>query len=49
MPINLFKLSFPMPIAKNEFQILNLHPKNMYFKNKSTRFFNAYLLDHDQL
>ena len=34
-----------MPTAKNGFQILDLHLKNMYFKNKSTRFFNAYLLD----
>ena len=26
------KIGFPMPTAKNQFQILNLHPKNMYLK-----------------
>ena len=31
-----------MLTAKNGFQILNLHPKKLYFKNKSTRLFNAY-------
>ena len=37
------KNCFPMPAAKNGFQILkNLHPKNIYFQNKNTRLFNAY-------
>ena len=26
------KISFPMPTAKNRFQILNLHPKKHVFK-----------------
>ena len=38
-----------MPTAKNGFQIFYLHPKNMYFKNKSTRLFNACLLDKFQI
>ena len=28
------KNGFPMPTAKNRFQILNLHPKNHVFKKK---------------
>ena len=36
------KICFLMPTVKNRFQILNLHPKNIYFKNKSTSFFNEY-------
>ena len=31
------KNDFPMPTAKNRFQILNLHPKNMYFKKQKTK------------
>ena len=33
--------------AKNKFQILILHPKNIYLEKKCT-FFNAYLLDKYQ-
>ena len=28
------KIGFPMPTAKNRFQILNLHPKKHVFQNK---------------
>ena len=28
------KIGFPMPTAKNRFQILNLHPKKHVFKKK---------------
>ena len=28
------KIGFPMPTAKNRFQILNLHPKKHMFKKK---------------
>ena len=28
------KIGFPMPTAKNRFQILNLHPKNIYLNKK---------------
>ena len=34
-----------MPTAKNGFQIRNLHPKNIYFKIKSTFLLNANLLE----
>ena len=30
------KIDFLIPTAKNLFQILDLHPKNIYFKNKNT-------------
>ena len=29
------KIDFPMPTAKNRFQILNLHPKKLVFKKKT--------------
>ena len=35
------KNGFPIPTAKNGFQILNLHPKNIYLK----KILNANLLE----
>ena len=31
------KIGFPMLTAKNRFQILNLHPKNVYLKKKKKK------------
>ena len=31
----MLKIGFPMPTAKNRFQILNLHPKKHVFKKKT--------------
>ena len=36
---------FPMPTAKDEFHILNLHPKKYLFKKINTHFYNANLLE----
>ena len=38
------KNGFPIPTAKNGFQILNLHPKNIYLKNV----LNANLLEKSE-
>ena len=38
-----------MPTAKNELQILNLHPKKYIFQEKNTPFFNANLLEKFQI
>ena len=47
MQKNLYKIGFLMPTAKNGLQILDLHPKNIYFKKKY-HFFNANLLEKFQ-
>ena len=39
MPKTKQKNGFPMPTAKNEFHILNVHPKNYVFKKIYTIFF----------